>query len=136
VNEPALLAGRRTGSQAAGQAASFAALGPPGDWKAPAPHRPQPQWQPQGKGRGSKGKGGGKEKKRGGKGSVNKGVKHTHNAAGTQLCYAWGRAAHGCASPCPNERAHQCEFCLGPHRTIDPNCLSKPAGWTPPAPRK
>jgi hypothetical protein len=129
VNQPALLAARRAGGQAAGQAAGFLALGPPGNW---APPRPLPP----GKGKGSKGKGVKDKRGKGAAGNKVLQVKHTHNAAGTQICFAWGRAAQGCSTPCPNSRAHQCEFCLGPHRTIDPNCLSKPDGWTPPAPRK
>jgi hypothetical protein len=121
VNQPALLSTRGTGGHTAGPVAGLAALGPPGNW-APPPFI---------KGKGPKGKG--KAKKAKGKG---KGGTYTHNAAGTQVCFAWGRAAHGCTTPCPNSRAHQCEHCLGPHRSIDPNCLSKPDGWLPTNPRK
>jgi hypothetical protein len=124
-------------------------MGPPGSWVPPVPYPPRPQQPGKRNARSARGKGGGKGSGKGGdskRGSGNKagfemalmgnGTKSTHNVAGTQLCYAWGRSAQGCTTPCPNQRAHQCEFCLGPHRTIDPNCMSRPAGWTPPAPKK
>ena len=36
-----------------------------------------------------------------------------------QICYAWNRAATGCEEPCRNARAHVCEICRGPHRTVN-----------------
>ena len=48
---------------------------------------------------------------------------------GTQVCFAYNRAKEGCAVVCPSSRAHVCEFCLEPHRTVE--CPRNP-GWTPP----
>jgi hypothetical protein len=124
VNQPALLATRRPPAAAPLPGLPPGFEPPPGVW---APTRPRPAP----KGKGVKGKA-----VKEGKGKQRADKMHSHNAAGTQLCYAWGRNPQGCATPCANSRAHQCEWCLGPHRSIDPNCLSKPEGWTPPAPYK
>ena len=53
-----------------------------------------------------------------------------YDIGGTELCYAWGRNEGGCATVCTREpkRAHGCEWCRGPHRTI--HCPSHP-GWRP-----
>ncbi|CAK0818274.1 unnamed protein product, partial [Prorocentrum cordatum] len=48
-----------------------------------------------------------------------------------EICYAWAQHEEGCSSKaCPQGRAHACEFCRTPHRTI--RCEKHP-GWTPPA---
>ena len=75
---------------------------------------------------GKKGKGAGKGNRRGDR-------RHTTNSEGSQLCYSWNRTSQGCVSsgPCPNSRAHQCEWCLGPHRAIDSSCPKRPKGWEP-----
>ena len=49
---------------------------------------------------------------------------------GTQVCFAFNTAADGCATVYTTSRAHVCEFCLEPHRTVE--CPRHP-GWTPPA---
>jgi hypothetical protein len=120
VNQPALLSSRSYGGQTAAPVPALVLATPPGNWTPPPITKVKT---PKGKGKNKKGK------------AKGKGGSYVSNAAGTQVCFAWGRAAHGCSTPCPNSRAHQCEHCLGPHRSIDPNCLSKPEGWTPPAPR-
>ena len=53
-----------------------------------------------------------------------------YDIGGTELCYAWGRNESGCATVCTREpkRAHGCEWCRGPHRSI--HCPSHP-GWRP-----
>jgi len=36
-----------------------------------------------------------------------------------QVCWPWNRNADGCSSPCPNGRAHVCEFCgMANHRGV------------------
>ena len=50
---------------------------------------------------------------------------------GMQICYLYSRSKDGCQAVCPEGRAHCCEWCLGPHRTV--MCPKHP-GWTPPAP--
>ena len=57
--------------------------------------------------------------------------RHKANSEGVQLCFAWNRGAGGCATSgnCPSKRAHPCEGCLGPHRTVDEVCQSKPQSW-------
>ena len=48
---------------------------------------------------------------------------------GVELCYVWNRADGGCSNgACPNGRAHACEFCRQPHRTVA--CPKNP-GWKP-----
>ena len=37
---------------------------------------------------------------------------------GKQLCWDWNRSVSGCADKCANDRAHKCEWCRGPHRTV------------------
>ena len=56
--------------------------------------------------------------------------RHRTTATGSQICFAFNRAPDGCAAVCPSNRAHVCEFCLEPHRSIE--CPRHP-GWTPPA---
>ena len=53
------------------------------------------------------------------------------SADGVQICFAWSRSADGCAAegPCPQGRAHICEFCRSSHRTV--RCPSNP-NWKPP----
>ena len=41
----------------------------------------------------------------------------------SQRCFAWNRHPQGCKEPCPNGRAHVCEECGGPQRSI--NCCHK-----------
>ena len=45
---------------------------------------------------------------------------------GSQICFAWGRAHDGCKTPCPEKRAHVCQRCLQPHRTI--SCTAQGGG--------
>ena len=49
---------------------------------------------------------------------------------GGEICYVWSRNKDGCQTNCPHRRAHICEFCRTPHRTV--NCEANP-GWKPPA---
>ena len=56
--------------------------------------------------------------------------RHRTTATGSQICFAYNRAPDGCATVCPTNRKHVCEFCLEPHRSIE--CPRHP-GWTPPA---
>ena len=52
-------------------------------------------------------------------------------ADGRQICFSYAHnLGGGCATDCPNHRAHVCEFCREAHRSID--CRNKPQGWTPP----
>ena len=52
---------------------------------------------------------GGHEEKGAGKSEKGKGKgKGKHRI---QVCFAWNRDAGGCPTPCPNGRAHVCEFC-------------------------
>ena len=74
---------------------------------APPPPRP---WQPAQQ-HGSKGKGKGKK---GGKNG-----KRTSTDAGLQICWNWNQHHGGCSEPCPGGRAHVCEICCGPHRTLE-----------------
>lgn len=40
-----------------------------------------------------------------------------------QRCFEWSRKVDGCSDPCPNGRAHVCEFCGSPdHRGVQSNC--------------
>lgn len=57
--------------------------------------------------------------KRGGK-AAGKHVRTADNKR--QLCWEWNRQPNGCSDRCPAGRAHQCEICLGNHRSI--NCTS------------
>ena len=50
------------------------------------------------------------------------------SSGGKQFCFAYGHSVNGCAAACPNGRLHQCEFCLGAHRTCQ--CPQNPS-WTP-----
>ena len=133
-NQVCLLARARNDSAAQLTAAPSTSAPPLWDPLSGAtPSPPSSSWAPAeaarpGHKKNSKGKGKGK-----GKGPRNDG-RHTVNSKGTQLCYSWGRNADGCRNPCPNGRAHQCEFCLGVHRSLD--CSRKPADWQPAGPRK
>ena len=50
------------------------------------------------------------------------------SSGGKQFCFAYDHSVNGCAATCPNGRLHQCEFCLGAHRTCQgPQNLT----WTP-----
>jgi len=57
---------------------------------------------------------------RSGKGkSKGKGKKLTHTPAGMEICFGYARAGT-CKTPCPNKRAHVCEFCLqGGHKSAE-----------------
>lgn len=47
------------------------------------------------------------------------------NSFAHQRCFEWSRKAAGCSEPCPNGRAHVCEFCGSPdHRGIMAVCTS------------
>ena len=54
-----------------------------------------------------------------------------YNEEGLQLCYSYGRQAGGCAVNCLCRplRAHQCEWCRLPHRTIECPVV---VDWKPP----
>ena len=56
--------------------------------------------------------------------------RHRTTATRSQICFAYNRAPDGCATVCPTNRMHVCEFCLEPHMSIE--CPRHP-GWTPPA---
>ena len=90
--------------------------------------------QAQGGGQPSGGGGGGGGRNGGGKG-LGKADGKTPDGRwklknGVQYCYAYCHFAKGCAEPCVNNRAHACEWCNQPHRSID--CPKKPAGWAGP----
>ena len=51
---------------------------------------------------------------------------------GADFCYSWGRNANGCGpdgTPCPDGRAHSCEWCRDGHKSIA--CPVHPH-WVPP----
>ena len=91
-----------------------------------------------GGGKGGRGDGGGKGR---GKGSLDGGGKgkdaqrgdgrYFSSANGTQICFSFTRNKDGCKKVCPFNRAHVCEFCRQPHRTID--CPKHP-NWVAPSP--
>eukprot|EP00971_Amphidinium_carterae_P053588 1055630-Amphidinium_carterae.1 len=54
--------------------------------------------------------------------------RYFRNADGNEICFNWSRSPNGCGEPCVAARAHICEWCRKPHRSIE--CPSKP-GWTP-----
>eukprot|EP00971_Amphidinium_carterae_P194455 3858680-Amphidinium_carterae.1 len=56
--------------------------------------------------------------------------RYFRNADGNEICFNWSRSPNGCSDPCIAARAHICEWCRKPHRTID--CPLKP-GWSPPS---
>ena len=58
--------------------------------------------------------------------------RHVVNSEGTEICFLWNRSREGCSERCLHKRARQCEWCLGPHRAVDPSCTVKPQGWKPP----
>ena len=59
--------------------------------------------------------------------------RHVVDDDGTELCFAWNRDRNGCAAGAnPQRRSHRCEWCLGPHRAVDPSCPKRPADWKPP----
>jgi hypothetical protein len=47
---------------------------------------------------------------------------------GTEICFDWSRTENGCSASCPHHRAHVCEWCRQPHRTV--SCPVHP-GWKP-----
>jgi hypothetical protein len=47
---------------------------------------------------------------------------------GSEICFDWSRTENGCSTTCPHHRAHVCEWCRQPHRTIA--CPVHP-GWKP-----
>ena len=55
--------------------------------------------------------------------------RHRTTATGTQICFAYNHSSNGCEAECVTRRAHVCEFCLEPHRSIE--CPQNP-GWRPP----
>ena len=56
--------------------------------------------------------------------------RYLSNLEGVALCWKWNHSEGGCADACPNNRAHQCEWCRAKeHRSI--NCPQKPSGWKP-----
>jgi hypothetical protein len=80
---------------------------------------------PKGPGKGQK-KGGGKGS---GKHETAQGHTMQHDGryfkiSGTEVCFAWNRSPDGCSDICPHARAHACEKCAGPHRSI--GCKVKP----------
>ena len=68
-------------------------------------------------GGGTRGKG--KDMGGGGLGSKGSDGKFSRDLAGVQICWSWARKAGGCSDPCPAKRAHVCEICRGPHRSVD-----------------
>ncbi|CAK0873315.1 unnamed protein product [Prorocentrum cordatum] len=64
--------------------------------------------------------------------------RHLKGPDGAKLCYDWNRSRNGYSAPCPNRRAHLCEWCLGPHRACDDSARrseKRPRGWSAPAPK-
>jgi hypothetical protein len=56
--------------------------------------------------------------------------RYRYSATGGDICFAWGREANGCVhGPCPNNRAHVCEWCREEHKSIA--CRVHP-NWVPP----
>ena len=48
--------------------------------------------------------------------------KQSKDASGKEICYSWGFRQGSCKgdNPCPNNRAHRCQWCLSTqHRTMD-----------------
>ena len=65
--------------------------------------------------------------KGGAKGSGSSGAGHPRksgkefqtNREGVQICFIFAKGQAGsCSEPCPNQRAHCCQFCLGPHPNV------------------
>jgi hypothetical protein len=72
-----------------------------------------------------KGKGKGKGKEKGAKGANKKGNgKFSSSESGQPLCFDFNNGK--CFKKCPNNRAHICQICLGPHRASE--CPKAPAG--------
>ena len=44
------------------------------------------------------------------------------------VCHKWTRAADGCTRTCESKRAHVCEWCRQPHRTVSCPTLGQVAG--------
>jgi len=68
-----------------------------------------------------KGRGTGKKAKKNAlkKKKRDQGKEPNTTADGTQICFAWNRAAKGCVDgKCPNKRAHVCERCGQQHRVV------------------
>ena len=58
--------------------------------------------------------------------------RYYYHTDGTQICYKHSRFRDGCGKACTHvpRRAHVCEFCRQPHRTIDCPVV---VNWQPPA---
>jgi len=72
---------------------------------------------------------GGKGNGKAGHPRKNKTGDFTTTRDGSQICFAWGKAHDGCKSPCPDKRAHVCQHCLQPHRSI--GCTAQGGGGKP-----
>jgi hypothetical protein len=75
------------------------------------PQQPPPKQQQQ-QAKGSKGDGKGAHPRKGRDG------RYMTTRDGSQICYAWNNTEGGCSVPCPANRAHVCQRCLQPHRSI------------------
>jgi hypothetical protein len=51
------------------------------------------------------------------------------NSDGVEICFKYAHQSGGCQEPCPQKRAHICEWCREQHRSVD--CGRKPSGWKP-----
>ena len=69
------------------------------------------------------------KKQRGRDGGVARDGRHRTTPAGKQICFEFNRNVGGCGDDCGSKRAHVCEFCLEPHRTVE--CPGNPR-WKPP----
>lgn len=106
--DPAAKRRRRQPSGGGGQGGSGGSAGRPAASGGGAAHRSRP-------GRGEQGKGAGK----GPHPRKNRSGRYFTDRSGTEVCFAWNRGAVGCAEgACPHKRAHVCEQCLQPHRSV------------------
>ena len=116
--------GKKTLKRAAALAAAAQQLPPQ---PVPLQQQVQPPPQPYGAGKGGAAVEGHPKKRPDGT--------YTTGYCGTQLCYEYGRNANGCThiGPCKGvpQRLHQCELCLGLHRSIKCTVPGN-AGWQPP----
>ena len=80
--------------------------------------------QPQQQSKGSKGDGKGPHPRKG------KDGRFITTRDGSQVCFGWNNAEGGCSVPCPANRAHVCQRCLQPHRSI--NCPQGSGGSAKP----
>jgi len=44
--------------------------------------------------------------------------RYTRSHNDVEICFSWARNKDGCETVCPASRAHVCEWCLQPHRTV------------------